>query len=262
MPEPSAALAAPVTLEPRDGFVALRLTAPPRNILDGRALDAIADAAAALRGEAHRGARAVLLCADGPSFSVGAAVAEHTRAEAPRMLQRFHRAITALLATDLPLVAAVRGACLGGGLELVLPATRIIAAPGATLGQPEIRLGALAPVASVLLPRRIGQARAEQLLLTGRTLDAATALAYGLIDEVAEDPEAAATAWIAEALRPLSASSLRLACRAARAAQRAELDALLPRLEALYVGELSPTHDAEEGVTAFLAKRTPRWEVP
>jgi cyclohexa-1,5-dienecarbonyl-CoA hydratase len=252
----------PVAIVPRDDgrFVELRLTRPPRNILDGAALDALAAAAEVLRGEGFRSARAVLLCADGPHFSVGAAVGEHARAQAPAMLARFHRAIGAVLDVDLPLVAAIRGQCLGGGLELATLATRIYAHPSARLGQPEIVLGALAPVASLVLPRRLGQAAAEELLVSGRVLDAAGTVAIGLASAVAEDPEAEAAAWIRAALLPHSASSLRLACRAARLALRRELSELLPELERLYVAELSATADAEEGVRAFLDKRPPRWE--
>ena len=244
-----------------DGAIAeLRLVRPPRNILDGVALDELAAHAAALASPAHARVRAVLLAADGPNFSVGASVPEHARAHAAGMLARFHAAIRALLACDLPIVAAVRGHCLGGGLELALTATRLLVAPDAQLGQPEIRLGALAPVASVLLPRRIGQARAEELLCSGRSVDAATALALGLADVGATAPEVEGLVWIRAALVPHSASSLRKATRAARAGLRRDLDELLPALERLYVDELSPTHDAEEGVRAFLEKRAPRWE--
>lgn len=241
-------------------FVELRLNRPPRNVLDGDALDTLAGLAATIAGPEHATARAILLTAAGPSFSVGASVPEHGRAHAAAMLTRFHGALRALHGCDLPIVAAVRGHCLGGGLELALLATRIVAHPEAQLGQPEIRLGAMAPVASLLLPRRLGQARAEALLCSGQVVDAAAAHAAGLVDVLAEDPEASAVAWIRAAFLSHSASSLRVATRAARLALRRELDQLLPALERLYAEELSPTHDAEEGVRAFLDKRTPRWE--
>ena len=208
-------------------IVELRLARPPRNVLDGAALDALAAHAAAIASPAHARARAILLTAAGPNFSVGASVPEHARAHAAGMLAKFHGAIRALVACDLPIVAAVRGHCLGGGLELALLATRLVVHPQAQLGQPEIRLGALA---------------------------------LGLADAVVDDPDAEAAAWIRAALVPHSASSLRLATRAARAGLRRDLDELLPRLERLYADELSPTHDAEEGVRAFLEKRAPRWE--
>jgi cyclohexa-1,5-dienecarbonyl-CoA hydratase len=252
----------PVLLHAHDdgAFVELRLAAPPRNVLDAAALDALTRHAQALQGPAYRAARAILLSAEGPTFSAGASIAEHARAQAPAMLARFHAAIRALVAVDLPLVAAIRGPCLGGGLELALLATRIHAHPAARLGQPEIRLAAIAPVASLLLPRRLGQAAAEELLVSGRTVTAAEARALGLISAVDDDPEAAAIAWIRDALVPHSATALRIAARAARAGLRAELDVLLPELERLYLTELSPSHDAEEGVRAFLEKRPPRWE--
>lgn len=251
-----------ITLVERDdgAFLELRLMRPPRNVLDGGALDTLAALAATAASPQHRTARAILLTAEGPNFCVGASVPEHARAHAGAMLARFHGAIRALVACDLPIVAAVRGHCLGGGLEVASLAMRLVAHPGSQLGQPEIRLGALAPVASVLLPRRIGQARAEALLLGGHTIDAAVAHGLGLVDAVVDEPETAAAEWIRANLVPHSASSLRLATRAARIALRRDLDELLPALERLYTEELSLTHDAEEGVTAFVEKRAPRWE--
>jgi cyclohexa-1,5-dienecarbonyl-CoA hydratase len=262
MADPATGADTAVTLRAHDdgAFVELRLARPPRNVLDGAALDTLSRLAAAVAGPPHARARAILLAADGPSFSVGASVPEHARAHAADMLARFHRAIRALLDCDLPIVAAVRGHCLGGGLELALLASHIVIAPGAVLGQPEIRLGALAPVASLLLPRRIGQGRAEALLCSGQTVDHTAALATGLVGEIADDPEAAAMAWIRAHLVPHSATSLRLATRAARISLRHELDLHLPALERLYTEELSPTHDAEEGVRAFVDRRAPRWE--
>ena len=241
-----------------DGRIArVELADPPRNVLDGATLDALT---AALRGLGQHGPmRALLLTAEGPNFSFGASVPEHAPEQAPLMLTRFHEAIRAALDVSLPTVAVLRGQCLGGGLELALTATRIVAAPGARLGQPEIRLAALAPVASLLLPHRLGQARAEALLLSGRVITAAEALTLGLVDEVADDPEAAALAWLREHILGHSAAALRLATRAARWALRRELDVLLPELELLYRDQLLATRDAAEGVRAFVERRAPTW---
>ncbi len=244
-----------------DGQVArVSLARPPRNVLDGEMLLDLAREAGGLRGPEHRRLKAVLLTAEGPSFSYGASVAEHDRAHAPAMLEGFQAAIAALLAPGVPLVAAVRGQCLGAGLELVSLASHIVAHVDARLGQPEIRLGAIPPLAAVLLPRRVGQRHADELILSGRTLEAGEALRIGLIDTLAaEDPEAQALGWIQSCLLPHSASSLRLAHRAARGALLEELAARLPALFRLYREELLPTADAEEGVRAFLEKRAPRW---
>jgi cyclohexa-1,5-dienecarbonyl-CoA hydratase len=234
------------------------LAAPPRNVLDGAALRELV-AALSLAAGPH--CKVILLHAVGPSFSYGASVAEHAPAQAPGMLAAFDAAVRALLAPSLPIVAAVQGQCLGAGLELVSLASYVIAHLDACLGQPEIRLGALAPVASVVLPRRIGQARAEQLLCSGRVIGAAEALRVGLCDETTgEMPVDVARAWIHACLLPHSASSLRLACRAARAGLLRDLETLLPEMNRLYREELLATADAAEAARAFVEKRAPRWQ--
>jgi len=239
----------------------LRLCAPPKNLLDRACLVAITEELGALRldEDPDRHLCAILLSAEGNNFSVGASVAEHTPAEAPAMLQAFYGAVRALLDPSLPIVAAVQGHCLGAGLELASLALRVVMQARARLGQPEIKLAALAPIASVVLPRRIGQARAEELLLSGRTVDAAEALRIGLCDEVTiGDPREVALSWLAEHLCGLSASALRQACKAARRVLEEDLEVVLPQVDDCYQ-DLLRTHDCAEGVAAFLEKRSPAW---
>ena len=148
---------------------------------------------------------------------------------------------------------------LGGGLELASFCNRLFAAPDARLGQPEIRLGVFAPVASVSLVERVGRGPAEDLCLSGRSLTAAEALAIGLVDEVVDAPGEAALDWAREHLLPKSASSLRLAVRAARTGYAARFRHELAEVERLYLEELMSTTDAGEGLRAFLEKRKPSW---
>jgi cyclohexa-1,5-dienecarbonyl-CoA hydratase len=117
-----------------------------------------------------------------------------------------------------------------------------------------------APAASVLLPLRIGQARAEDLLYSGRPIDAPAALAWGLVNELADDPAAAALAYFDRHLAPKSAAALAHAVRAAREPFADLARARLADVEALYLEELMRTHDAREGLAAFIEKRAPRWE--
>jgi cyclohexa-1,5-dienecarbonyl-CoA hydratase len=239
----------------------IALARPPRNILDAEMLGAIAQTIDPyLDADKARHIKALLLTSEGPHFSYGASIAEHSRASAPQMLDVFHVCVRTLVESELPIVAAVRGQCLGAGLELATLASHLCVNGDARLGQPEIKLGAFAPVASVVLPRRIGQGRAEELLLTGRIVGAEEALRISLVDRVVDgDPELAAIEWIRSSLVPLSASSIRYALRAARASWLIELDTVLDEVFHLYRDGLLETEDAQEGVLSFLEKRTPRW---
>lgn len=253
------ALAGPVGVALEEGGALLRLTlqSGKGNVLDTAAIGALREALREARGQPA--IRAVLLCAAGKHFSFGASVEEHLPHKVVEMLPAFHALFTDLLASGKALLCAVRGQCLGGGLELAAFCQRVFAAPDARLGQPEIKLGVMAPVASLVLPLRLGQGAADDLLLTGRTVDAEEALRLRLVDELAADPEAAALAWFRAHLLPLSAAALRHAVRAARHGFARALEAGLAELERQYLDDLMLTHDAGEGIAAFLEKRTPRW---
>jgi cyclohexa-1,5-dienecarbonyl-CoA hydratase len=203
--------------------------------------------------------KAVVLEGAGDHFSFGASIDEHRPAKVRSFLADFHALFLELFARPVVRLAVIRGQCLGGGLELALACTRLFAAPAARLGQPEIRLAVFAPVASLLLPARVGQSTADELLVTGRSLPAEEALALRLVDEVAEDPLAAARRWMHAHLLPLSSSSLRFAAAAARAQLAATFEAQLAKLERLYLDQLMATPDAIEGITAFLEKRQARY---
>jgi cyclohexa-1,5-dienecarbonyl-CoA hydratase len=154
----------------------------------------------------------------------------------------------------------VKGQCLGGGLEVALAGSRIFAAPDAQLGQPEAKLGVFAPAASCLLPFRVSQSVAEDLLLSGRSLPAEEAKAVGLVDVIVDDPEAAALAYFDAHLAAKSAAALGLALAAVRGPMLETVRRRLAELESLYLGTLMKTRDANEGLDAFLAKRAPQWE--
>ena len=250
----------PLTMElEKDGaLLRLRLSRPKANIVDAAMIAALR---AALR-EHLPGARlrAVLLTAEGPHFSFGASVEEHLPGSAAAMLRELHALIMELVACPAPVLVTVRGQCLGGGLEVAAAGHLIFAAPGAMFGQPEIKLGVFAPAASCLLPERIGQSRAEDLLFSGRSIGAEEAHRIGLVDVLADDPSAAALAYFEEHLAKRSASSLRFAVRAARYDFVYRIRRKLAEVERLYLGELMATHDAVEGLSAFIAKRPPVWE--
>ena len=198
----------------------------------------------------------------GKHFSFGASVEEHQKEYAAAMLRGFHRLFFTLRDLSIPTLAKISGQCLGGGFELALMCNQMFADKTARMGQPEINLGVFPPPASILLPEKIGLSRAEDLLLTGRSIDAEEGMAFGLLNRLFEDKsdlDTGAEAWIGQHILPKSASSLRFAVRAARMKFNHVLGNFLPQLESLYVTQLMNTEDANEGIAAFLEKRKPVW---
>lgn len=245
-------------IEPRrDGAVLhLTLDAPKANVLDMAMMQAIEGA---LDAYVQPGLKAIVFEGEGRHFSTGASVPEHTREHAPKMLAKFHAMFRRLADISVPTCALVRGWCLGGGLELASWCTWIGAATDARFGQPEVKLAVFPPMASILLPWRIGGGNAVDLCVTGRTIDAPTALRMGLVTAIADDPAEWWQAFYEEHLAPASGAALRFAERAARAGLLRALDERLPEIERFYIEELMATHDANEGIAAFMDKRAPQF---
>ena len=141
---------APLEIWPDRGgrLLRLRLARPKANVLDAAMIGALA---AAFREHRERTEiAAVLLDAGGPHFSFGASVEEHLPAQCAAMLAGFHALLQSMLDYPAPIFVAVRGQCLGGGLELAAAGSLIFVSPDAKLGQPELALGVIAPAASCL----------------------------------------------------------------------------------------------------------------
>lgn len=260
--------ASPVASDLLEEGRVLRLTLGPTpehpkgNVLTGLAMEEISHALEAHRSAA--GLRLVLLRGAGAHFSFGAAVEEHRRDEVRRMLATFHRLVRQVAAFPVPVAALVQGQCLGGGLELVLVCHLVFATPDARFAVPEIRLGVFPPVFAVLGAERLGAATAERLVLTGDALPAPRAAELGWLTALlpAEgDPEEALLDWYRDKLAPLSGFALRQATRALRTAsgKLTALDAALDAAERLYLDEVVPSHDGNEGIEAFLERRSPDW---
>ncbi len=203
--------------------------------------------------------KAIVFRGDGAHFSFGASVPEHQKDLAPEMLKTFHGLFKSLCEVCIPTFAVVRGQCLGGGMELAIFCNWIFAGEDARFGQPEIGLSVFAPVASLILPNLIGQAAADDLLLTGRAITAARAKELGLIQHVSIDPEKEIHIFLEQHILLKSAIALRKACRAARHHFYHSFLRDLDELECAYTDDLMATHDANEGIQAFLDKRKPVW---
>lgn len=242
-----------------DGAVLhLRLNRPKANIIDAEMIAALENAL--IGHAANQNLFAVLVAAEGPHFSFGASVEEHMPEHCAAMLGALHNLVKTMLEYPVPVLVALRGQCLGGGLEVAMAGHMIFATPDANLGQPEMMLGVFAPAASCLMPERMGQAAAEEMLYSGRSVTGAEAHVAGLVDVLSDDPEVAALGWVKKHLLLKSASSLRFAVRAARGDFCRRMRARLDEVEALYLNELMTTRDAHEGLEAFVAKRPAKWE--
>ena len=246
-----------------DGTVLrLVLDRPKGNILTSEMMGELADALEAHRDDRHL--RLVVVRGASGTFSYGASVEEHRKALAPAMLARFHDLACRLASYPVPTAALVEGRCLGGAFELVLCCHFVFAMRGAVFACPEIKLGVFPPVLAVLGPGRLGAPVAERMLLTGEEASAEALAKTGFVTAVLDDGadgEAAVLAWYREKLRGLSAFALRQAARAARAGAGAEdLGRQLAAVERRYVGIVLESHDGNEGIEAFLARRPPVWE--
>jgi cyclohexa-1,5-dienecarbonyl-CoA hydratase len=180
------------------------------------------------------------------------------------MLQGFHVFARDLASYPVPVAALVEGRCLGGAFELALCCHFVFATPAARFGCPEIKLGVFAPVLAAIGSDRLPGALAERLLLSGEEIGTATATAAGLTAAVfdAPDPGAMLMEWHRAHIAPLSAFAMRQAVAAFRGTSglvRA-LHERLPAIERQYLDEVVASHDGNEGIAAFLARRAPRWE--
>ncbi len=241
--------------------VVLELGPAPANILDRAAMTALGEELKTVAGQA--GVKFVVLTGSGEHFSYGASVPEHLPGEVDAMLPEFHALIGQMNELPLPpLVAAVRGRCLGGGFELALACDVIIAAPDAQMGCPEVRLGVFPPAGAALLPLRVPAGRAAVMLQTGSLISGAEAATMGLVDLAVPEGDLleGVGEWAKATLEPLSGAAVRYARRATRWPWRDACSRVLPELEQVYLKELMATEDAVEGLQAFLGKRNPEWK--
>lgn len=245
-----------------DGVGQLVIDHPPLNILTRSVL-------ADLRRQlelvaADHAVRAIVLTSAGNHFSAGADVGEHLPPDFEVMIPEFLDTIRMLRDCPVPVIAAVRGRCLGAGFEVAQAGDLIVAGSGASFGQPEIRLGVLPPAACVLLPARCGWGRAMEWILTGDTITAEEAATAGLVARVVSDDSVEDEAR-ALALRFTrhSGAVVRLGKRmllaAAGQGKGQGLEQGLEMVRSLYVDDLMATDDALEGLRAFVEKRTPVW---
>jgi cyclohexa-1,5-dienecarbonyl-CoA hydratase len=255
-PVPEQPPAVQLRIENRTAWITL--SRPPLNILD---IAMMRELDGALKTAIPK-CDFLVFKGEGPkAFSAGADVADHAPNRVAKMLAAFHAIFRRLASADCVTIASVHGFCLGGGMELATFCDFVVAAGSAEFGQPEIKLGCFPPVAMITLPELIGMRAASDLILTGRQIGAPEAQLIGLVARVVPDPELAkATDELVAQLRSLSPAVLRLTRRTLWRLHAPAFARRLAEMERIYLTKLMKSADAQEGIRAFLQKRTPAWQ--
>ena len=205
--------------------------------------------------------KCLVLQGEGPSFCAGVEVGDHKPELVDDMISTFNQLIGLISKFDVPVIAAVHGVCLGGGMEVAIACDIIVASKSAVFGQPEIKLGFIPPYAAIRLPVLVGPAKAIEICTSGRRYSAVEAQTLGFVSHVAEDAEFAekVDAMIKE-IGYCSPLIIRLNKRAVR-----ENLGLLPadavkKSSDLFLNVMMKTEDTLEGIASFEEKRKPVWK--
>ncbi len=243
----------------KNGVATLTLNRAPLNVLNIEMMEEINAYLEGLKKE--KTLKLLVIQAAGKAFSAGVDVGEHLGDLVNKMVEVFDGMFHRMDALKVPSLAVVNGSALGGGCELAIYCDMVIATEKAKFGQPEIQVGVFPPIAALVMPRIISQKKAMELILSGDVISAQEALALGLINKVV--PEASLTEEVnkfIEKFAKLSGIVLKWTREAVLAGLNDDTAKGLKAIEDIYLGKVMKTHDATEGLKAFLEKRKPSWK--
>ena len=238
----------------------LTINRPPMNILDIATMKEMNDAITSL--DNNKNIKALIITGSGEkAFSAGVDVTEHTEEKVEELLQVFHDIFRNLSKLNQVTIAAARGFTLGGGCEVAIFCDMIFAADNLKIGQPEIKLSAIPPIALLLMPRLIGMKKSAELLFTGKIIDAKEAERIGLVNKVV--PLDSFDAELVSFIQPFSELSLiglKFSKRGIQLGLETSFPEGLEKIEKMYLEGLMASEDAHEGLKAFMEKRKPIWK--
>lgn len=248
-----------IQFQVEDGIAYLTLQRPPINVLNIQMMDEICEALLSIRDNNHL--YALVLQAEGKAFSAGASVEDHMGEKAEPMLHAFHKMFHLLIEIPCPTIAVVNGAALGGGCELATFCDIVYATERATFGQPEINLGLFPPVSIVAFPWLTSLNRTMELLLTGETIDARKAYEWGFVNRLVDEENLnQEVEKLLASLKSKSAYALALTKKTVRDTLAVHFAASIGKVEQVYLRDLIPSKDAQEGLHSFVEKREPVWQ--
>jgi len=249
-----------ILYEVKGGVARISINRPPLNILNTETLLELTTALDKARNDSAISVVVVTGAGD-KAFSAGVDIRDHLPEKVSSTLTVFNKVFYALKSLDKPTIAVVNGVTLGGGCELAMGCDMIIACDKAQFGQPEITVGAIPPVAVVLLPKLVGSARAAELILTGDVITANEALQIGLVNKVVPSEKLEeTTSQLIGKLKEKSPIVLKLTRMSLRQVLDADFKKELEEVTGIYLNLLMRTEDAVEGLKAFMEKRKPQWK--
>lgn len=233
---------------------------PKGNIFEAAVMNQLHAAVVGAASDPHL--KLITIEAAGKHFSFGASVEEHTKEQVPAMLDNIRKLIMTIASSEVPVAGLVQGFCLGGAFEVIMACHLVFAAPDSQMGLPEVRLGVFPPIGAALLPKKMSQAVASQLVMTGEEMSGERLQTLGFVHSCfpADSLFEGVSAWFDKTFAKFSASSLRHTTRNAQAAFLRRLDKRIEEHNQDYIEKLMESHDANEGIAAFIEKRKPEWK--
>jgi cyclohexa-1,5-dienecarbonyl-CoA hydratase len=246
-------------VEKSDGVERITLDRPKHNVLDIDMMNELIVELEVLASDEEL--KCLVFNGAGPSFCAGVEVADHKPENVNLMIETFNRIFELIDRLDVPVIASVHGACLGGGMELAIACDIIAAAESAMFGQPEIKLAFLPPYAAVRLPHLVGPAKAIEICTTGKRYSAAEAQQMGMVCyAVADDQLAATTDKLVKEIQYNSPLIIRLNKQAVKKHLGLPFPQAVESVSALFLNTLMKTEDVLEGIKSFEEKRKPVWK--
>jgi cyclohexa-1,5-dienecarbonyl-CoA hydratase len=242
-----------------DGVARLTFARPKHNVFNIAMMQEFNAALASLTAE--KDLKCVVILGEGPSWCAGVDVGDHRPEMVDEMIRTFNQALLSIEAIPVPTIAAVHGACLGGGMEFAIACDMVVAAKKAKFGQPEVKLGFFPPYAAIRLPLLVGPAKAIEICATGRTYSADEALAMGFVGRAVADEQF--DAELAKLIGEIQTSSpliLRLNKQAVKTHLGMNVSKAIESVSDLFLNTLMKTEDTLEGIASFYEKRKSVWK--
>jgi cyclohexa-1,5-dienecarbonyl-CoA hydratase len=248
-----------IKLEKQNAVARITLARPKHNVLN---IEMMNELNSVLEGLLADGSlKCVVILGEGRSWCAGVDVGEHKPEFVGEMVKTFNRIFELMDKFEVPTIAAVHGACLGGGMELAIACDIIIAAKAALFGQPEIKLGFLPPYAAIRLPELVGVAKAIEICTTGRNYTAKQARKIGLVTQTCKDEDF--NEQVEKLVKEIAANSpliIRLNKQAVKKHVGMNFPAAVESVSDMFLNTLMKTEDTLEGIASFYEKRKPEWK--